>query len=182
MRGTWVTDMTHFLGPDGQLAITRGTLVPFLAAIVEATTGEGGSARPVRCRRRPGRRPCQGEIRSSVDASTQEIRWRCSSCDDDGYISNWQGTPWDQRSGRLASSERGSSPETASWTIEAARAWSSVPAEIRLRILNNVCRVACRVNTFISITCASVRGGDLVLRGSCTTCGGDVARVVEEVG
>lgn len=50
----------------------------------------------VRCRRRPGRRPCVGRIRAVIEISSGQISWECSACGDSGIIHHWEGTPWDQ--------------------------------------------------------------------------------------
>ena len=49
----------------------------------------------VRCRRRPGRKPCTGMIEADLDPETEDIVWWCPICRDTGYIRNWKGTIWD---------------------------------------------------------------------------------------
>lgn len=177
-----VTDMTHFLTPDGRIAIRSGTLAKFLGAIVEATTARGSgspSGSSLRCRRRPGHRPCGGVIESGIDGPTNEILWRCIVCGDRGSISNWQHTPWDRSSASQEWPQRGLLRRPRQWTPAARRAWNRVPPRFRLKILNNVWCITCRSGTSIALKSASVQSGNLVLQGQCTRCGGDVARVVE---
>src|SRR5207302_9267178 len=101
MADTWVTDLGHFL-EDGRLhpalAGPARRLVDHLCAIVVAvTSAEPDDPLGVRCRRRPGRKPCPGEIEGFIDPETNQIHWFCVACDDNGFISNWQATLWDCR-------------------------------------------------------------------------------------
>ncbi len=63
----------------------------------------------------------------------------------------------------------------------AADAFDSIDPKDRLKILNNVWCVDCRTVVGIGVVLMEVSGRDLVLKGSCTKCGGSVARVIEEV-
>ena len=102
---TWVTDLTHFLDESGTfppgLPGPARRLAEFLASIVTAATTSRGSSTPlVRCRRRPGHRPCPGLIAHRV-LSDSRVYWECPSCGDNGFISNWQGTGWDRSPRRI---------------------------------------------------------------------------------
>ena len=104
MPNSWTVDLRHFLDDHGLPVVQRGTLVPFLGAIVEATSAAEGGApgmSEVRCRRRPGHRRCPGLIHGRVEPDTEAIVWSCPVCGDDGHIANWQGTPWDRRPTRF---------------------------------------------------------------------------------
>jgi len=101
MADTWITDLTHFL-EDGRLpqelpgAALR--LVEYLGRIVAAVTGaEPDDSLGVCCRRRPGRRPCPGEIAGYIVPESNAICWRCLVCGDNGLISKWENTVWDLR-------------------------------------------------------------------------------------
>jgi len=181
IRGAWVTDITHFLDASGRVPDRPRPIVLFIGAIVAESSAraDGGThALAVKCRRRPGRRPCRGKIQSAVNQAIGKIEWYCPVCNDHGYISNWQGSPWDARAPR----SRGSSaPPPSQFTPAAKHAWDSVSPQAKLRILNNVWCVMCRSTTSIILTQASMNRGDLVLRGSCSKCGGEVARLVERV-
>jgi len=105
MGDTWVTDIRHYLDDDGNLAEEIGRarrLAGHQCAIIEAVT-----ARPrdqvdwetsVRCRRRPRRKRCEGNIVAGFDeADPSTIVWLCPFCADNGYIRGWQETQWDKR-------------------------------------------------------------------------------------
>ena len=101
MGDTWVVDLTHFLNEDGLIEPPNGParrLAEHMAAIVSLASRPETSAYsdfPVRCRRRPGRKPCTGMIETDLDQQTDKIEWWCPVCDDNGYISNWKGSFWD---------------------------------------------------------------------------------------
>ena len=65
------------------------------------------------------------------------------------------------------------------FALKAKKNWQAIPAEIRLKILNNVWCVQCKEITGIGNVSGKVESGMLVLRGMCTRCGGEVARVIE---
>jgi hypothetical protein len=110
---TWVTDLSHFIDArTGQLPTNvpgpaRRLMEHQTRIVVAATRAADGHKRategtePIKCRRRPGHRLCPGVIKHQVWAD-QRIGWRCSSCGDNGIISNWQSTPWDRRRVRPA--------------------------------------------------------------------------------
>jgi hypothetical protein len=101
MPGTWVTDLTHFLDEDGDIAPISGPawrLAEYFTSIVAMASHPNLILPPefrVRCRRRPGRKPCSGMIGSDLDFETEEdIKWRCPVCRDNGYLHNWKGSLW----------------------------------------------------------------------------------------
>jgi len=105
---TWITDITHFLDESGLLppglpAPARNLVKHFSAIISAASTSQPGvaAATGVKCRRRPNRRPCGGEIVAAIEPDSLEIVWQCPVCDDRGLIQNWQGTSWDLSEGEL---------------------------------------------------------------------------------
>lgn len=103
MGDTWITDITHFLTKDGEIAPTTGPakrLAEFLGKlVVDATTASpfGATNTSVRCRRRPARKLCTGEIETSIDPESEDIVWRCPVCEDNGLIRNWRASMWDCR-------------------------------------------------------------------------------------
>ena len=101
MGDTWIIDMTHFLNEDGMIEPSEGParrLAEHVVAIVSMASRPEITPPPeyrVRCRRRPGRKPCTGLIEVDLDPETESIVWWCPVCRDNGYISNWKGTLWD---------------------------------------------------------------------------------------
>src|SRR3972149_7802598 len=102
MGDTWVTNLTHLLTEEDVIGPKSGparNLVEYLTKIVvDATTHPWEEPRntPVRCRRRPGRKPCAGVIETDMDPDTDAIMWWCPVCKDNGTITNWQGSRWDR--------------------------------------------------------------------------------------
>ena len=101
MADTWITDLTDFL-ENGRLPLAlpgpARRLVEYLGRIVAAVTGvEPDDPLGIRCRRRPGRRPCPGEIEGYIVPESNDIYWECLVCCDKGLISNWENTMWDLR-------------------------------------------------------------------------------------
>ena len=51
----------------------------------------------LRCRRRPGNRSCPGRMIVLRPEPPAAIHWECSTCHDEGVISNWGDSPYDLR-------------------------------------------------------------------------------------
>lgn len=62
---------------------------------------------------------------------------------------------------------------------DALKRWEQIPPKFQLKLLNNVWCAHCREVRSIGNTSGEMVGDSLVLRGVCTTCGGEVARVIE---
>ena len=99
-----VTDLHHFVdvpedvpGPARRLAEQLGNIVR--AATAGAVGASWMTALP--CRRRPAHRACRGRMTVVRPAPAAPIRWQCSVCDDQGFISNWADSPYDLRRRRL---------------------------------------------------------------------------------
>ena len=95
----WITDLRHFLDEDGSMEDTPSRVHPiaeFLGRIVKSVTTRQRNVLTtgVRCRRRPKRKPCPGEIIAFID-ERHSISWSCPVCEDNGIISGWKGTIWD---------------------------------------------------------------------------------------
>lgn len=183
MRAAWITDLRHFLDAQGEIPPHLPPVARQMAAIVAEVSPlalDDIHVLDLRCRRRPGRRPCRGMINAKMDSSSGEISWHCLVCDDHGCISHWQDTPWDRRSPDHGRSPSSSSADLPGFSARARVGWNRLSPTSRLKLLNNVWCVACRVGTSMAIDGASAAGPDLVLRGTCTKCGGEVARVVED--
>ena len=63
-----------------------------------------------------------------------------------------------------------------SFTPKAKKIWEAIAGDIQIKILNNVWCVHCRKGSSIGNLTGKIESGMLVLRGTCTKCGGDVAR------
>ncbi len=109
----YVTDMTHYLDEWGSPVI-RGPArrwAAFLGAIVSAASQQDAEApipTALRCRRRPGRKPCPGRL-WALRREDGFIEWQCGACGDNGIIHHWENTLWDFSAFR---------PSTASETID----------------------------------------------------------------
>lgn len=96
----FVSDLRHFLDLPVDVAGPARRMGEHLTLIVRAATaGDSGLTwvSALRCNRRPGHVACPGHLalrRTDVPAS---IAWRCTSCDDEGIISGWEGSPFDLR-------------------------------------------------------------------------------------
>jgi len=66
-----------------------------------------------------------------------------------------------------------------SLTSAARKIWEAIPGDIQIKILNNVLCASCKGVTSIGKVNGKVEKGMLILKGSCTRCGGPVARVIE---
>jgi len=66
-----------------------------------------------------------------------------------------------------------------SFTPKAKKIWETIASDIQIKILNNVWCVNCRKESSMGNLTGKIESGMLVLRGTCTKCGGDVARVIE---
>jgi hypothetical protein len=66
-----------------------------------------------------------------------------------------------------------------SFTPKAKKIWEAIAGIIQFKILNNVWCVQCRKESSIGNLTGKIESGMLVLRGTCTKCGGEVARVIE---
>ncbi len=99
MGDTYVTDITHFEGLPPKLAKgPAGRIARYFGSIVSAASvGDVGEwmDTDIRCRRRPGKKPCPGHIQVYRQGHSAPIEWHCSSCDDQGIISNWKESTWD---------------------------------------------------------------------------------------
>lgn len=71
-------------------------LANFLALVIGATTKNNPftlTTNEIRC----FEKDCQGLIKSEVLKESNEIHWVCSKCPNEGRISGWKLTKWDNR-------------------------------------------------------------------------------------
>ena len=96
----FVSDLRQFLDLPDDVPGPARRMAEHLTLIVRAaTSGDSGLTwvSALRCNRRPKHVACLGHLalrRTDVPAS---IAWRCTSCDDEGIISGWEGSPFDLR-------------------------------------------------------------------------------------
>lgn len=100
-----VTDLHHFLDLPQDTPGPARRLAGHLSNIVRAATaGDAGTAweSALHCRRRPANRRCPGRMIVLWTEPGAPIRWQCSTCQDQGVISNWEDSPFDLRRRRPA--------------------------------------------------------------------------------
>jgi hypothetical protein len=107
MKDACITDLTRFLDETGDI-VSEPVQVKALAEYFTAIVLIGSYPEPeypaafiVKCRRRPKRKPCHGEIFGFIIPETDQIMWMCPKCNDRGLIINWRGTMWDLSSAVL---------------------------------------------------------------------------------
>jgi hypothetical protein len=98
----WVIDIRHWLDEtQTQAAIPRLRLkVNKLSEIITYATSIAAGLSvesPPRCWRRPGRKPCKGQLKIEMNTETEQIHWICPECGDEGVVSGWAGLIWDMR-------------------------------------------------------------------------------------
>lgn len=64
-------------------------------------------------------------------------------------------------------------------TPGAKKFWESIPSNIRIKLLNNVYCAHCSETRSVANAKMNIEKGDLIIRGICTTCSGEVCRLVE---
>ena len=94
--------MTHFLDETGnipkQMPKEARELASFMALVVDNTTKSSPqtlTSTEIRC----FEKGCQGLIKSEILIKKDDIHWVCTKCKNEGVISDWQNTKWDNRGG-----------------------------------------------------------------------------------
>ena len=111
MTNTWIIDMSHYDFPEeitNEIPKEAKRMAEYFASIVEGTVRNAslvGGAIGVRCRRRPGRKPCTGMIQAELHQNRNELYWKCPVCGDNGRISSWIGTRWEPSTGKIQSGQ-----------------------------------------------------------------------------
>ncbi len=92
--------MPHFLDEKGNIPTEMPKqareLASFMALVVDSTTKTLPStltSTDIRC----FNKGCHGLIKTALMPKTEEIHWYCPDCENEGVISGWQGTKWDNR-------------------------------------------------------------------------------------
>jgi hypothetical protein len=96
----YISNMQHFLDEKGnipkQMPKEARELASFFALVIDATTKKSPftlSEIELRC----FEQGCLGIIKSEILKESNEIHWVCSKCQNEGRISNWKLTKWDNR-------------------------------------------------------------------------------------
>ena len=99
----YISNMQHFLDETGnipkQMPKEARELASFMALVVDTTTKSCPKTltlKDIRC----FEKGCQGLIKSALRPDTNEIHWYCPDCENEGVISEWQGSKWDNRSNK----------------------------------------------------------------------------------
>lgn len=96
----YISNMTHFLNEQGnipkEMPKEARELASFHAMVVDSTTITMPTiltSTDLRC----FKKACHGLIKTAVKHDDGEIHWYCPECENEGVISQWQGTRWDNR-------------------------------------------------------------------------------------
>ncbi len=92
--------MTHLLDEKGNIPkemTKKGReMASFLALIIDSATKVYPPTEKysqIRCLKKK----CTGLIEIDVDTKNEFIHWKCNKCAEEGRISDWQKTKWDNR-------------------------------------------------------------------------------------
>ena len=96
----YISNMQHFLDATGNLPKEMPKeareIASFFGLVIDATTKKIPFAltqTEIKC----FEKGCQGLIKSEILGKNDDIHWKCSKCQNEGVISSWQGTKWDNR-------------------------------------------------------------------------------------
>ena len=92
--------MPHFLDEKGnipkEMPKQARELASFMALVVDTTTKTFPStlaSTEIRC----FEKGCHGMIKSEIIGKNDDVHWICSKCSNEGVISEWKLTKWDNR-------------------------------------------------------------------------------------
>jgi hypothetical protein len=96
----YISNMTHFLDEQGnipkQMPKEGREMANFLGLIVDTTT-KNEPTTLTRTEIRCFKKGCHGMIKSALSPDKKEIHWFCPVCENEGKISEWQGTKWNNK-------------------------------------------------------------------------------------
>lgn len=101
MSRSFITDMQHFIDEKGAIpeSMPRQArqLAEKLGSIVACVTSQPSTLPKavVSCWGKIKGKPCSGKIDAGIDLGSFNILWHCLKCGDNGSISNWEHTFWD---------------------------------------------------------------------------------------
>lgn len=94
----YISQMRHFLDEKGEIPKEMHKdarqMAGYLAMIVDVTTITRPSTlttSEIRCIEKG----CHGKIKTALNKEAGRIHWYCPECENEGIISNWEGTKWD---------------------------------------------------------------------------------------
>ena len=94
----YITNFIHYLDATGnipkQMPREARELANFLALVVDSTTKTKQSSltsTDIRC----FIKGCYATVKSTLRPEANEIYWYCPDCENEGVISQWEGTRWD---------------------------------------------------------------------------------------
>ena len=97
------SQIPHFLDEKGNIPTEMPKqareLASFMALVVDSTTKTLPStltSTDIRC----FNKGCHGLIKTALMPKTEEIHWYCPDCENEGVISKWQKTKWDNSRGK----------------------------------------------------------------------------------
>ncbi len=106
----YISQMPHFLDESGnipkQLPKQVRELASFMALVVDTSTKTLSStltSTEIRC----FNKGCHGLIKTALMPKNVEIHWYCPDCENEGVISEWQKTKWDNLTGDVKDPEGG---------------------------------------------------------------------------
>ena len=96
----YISNLQHFLNEQGnipsEMPYEGREMAGFLALIVDAATIGYPNPEPqtvIKCINKE----CKGTLNVKVDTRDGFIFWKCNTCREEGRISDWQKTKWDNR-------------------------------------------------------------------------------------
>jgi hypothetical protein len=96
----YLSNMQHFLDMEGNISEympkEEREMVSFMASVVDTTTKNNPQTltqTDIQC----FAKGCYGLIKTALVPKTEEIHWYCPDCENEGVISEWQKTKWDNR-------------------------------------------------------------------------------------
>jgi len=96
----YITNIRHLLDASAKMKKEMPKevrdLMGFLTLVIDITTKnlpQSLTTTDVRC----FKKGCHGLIKTSLMPKNEEIHWYCPDCENEGVISEWQKTKWDNR-------------------------------------------------------------------------------------
>lgn len=96
----YITNIQHLLDASAKMPEEMPNeakeLIGFLTLVIDATTKNLPhtlTQTDINC----FEKGCSGMIKTAFRPDTEEIHWYCPDCENEGVISGWQKTKWDNR-------------------------------------------------------------------------------------